>query len=157
MARATSPNDSKKFLVWRSPGSASESTPKQPVVAGPADHAVHHRLADSHLPGTGKGVQVGDDAEDSPVVEGLRPDHAVAHRGAVDLADHDRTGGIVEVVGERGSRRQRPSGLAPPDVAASVRGQLVDGGGGQVPEDVEVGERPGASRDLHAVSPSGAA
>ena len=30
MARATSPNDSKKFLVWRSPGRARLSTPKQP-------------------------------------------------------------------------------------------------------------------------------
>src|SRR3546814_9993768 len=30
MARATRPKDSKKFLVWRSPGRARLSTPKQP-------------------------------------------------------------------------------------------------------------------------------
>ena len=146
MARATRPNDSKKFLVWRSPGRARLSTPKHPCSRHHVDQRVHHHLADAELPRARVGVEVGDDAEAAAVGEHLDAGDAVAHHDVVDGADQH----VVRRVGELGAElrlERRPAGrLAGPHLAPAPSPQLVDGGLGQLgePGQVVLGGRPAA-------------
>ena len=72
MARATSPNDSKKFFVWRSPGRARLSTPKHPCSRHQSTSAsiIASPMPSSRAPGLG--VEVGDHAEAAAVGQHAR-------------------------------------------------------------------------------------
>ena len=106
MARATRPKDSKKFLVWRSPGRARLSTPKHPCSPAPVDQRLHHRLTDAELSAAGLRVEVGDHAEPPPSASTLGAGDAVAHDHVVDGADQH----VVVRVAELGARARARTG-----------------------------------------------
>ena len=108
IARATRPNDSKKFLVCRSPGRAMRVDAEAALFGAPCDEGIHDGLTDADPAGTGEGEQVGDHTEEPTVAEGLGPDDAVADRLAVDGADAHGGGIVGEVHGQRISHRCGP-------------------------------------------------
>ena len=159
IARATRPNDSKKFLVSRSPGSARLSTPKQPRARHQSMQVVHEHLADADRPGAGVDVDVVDHPQQPAVEQRLDPHHPVAHHRVVERPDGHLVVGRLEGRAQRGLPRRRPSLTAGPEDATLLPELLLGGGAGQSHHlgEVRVGRRAGRLLRRRARGRSGAA
>ena len=124
IARATSPNDSKKFLRVPISGQGEAVDAEAALVGAPVDEGLHGDLPDAQLATARLRVEVGHDTEQPAVGEPLDPRDAVAHHGVVERCPRARGGrprssSCRRAASNGGRRAVRRAHTSPPRPARS--------------------------------------